>query len=78
MYGDRLNGVDLRFGKNLRYGRTKTLVALDIFNLFNSNAMDVYQQNYGPTIDSAKHVSQSAVDHAGAVLQDRRAVRLLM
>ena len=46
VYGDRLNGLDLRFGKNLRYGRTRTLVAVDIFNVTNSNAPDVYQQNY--------------------------------
>ena len=46
-YGDRLNQVDLRIGKNLRYGRTRTLLALDIFNLFNSNAPDVYQLTYG-------------------------------
>ena len=44
VYGDRLSGVDLRLGKNLRFGRTRTLVALDIFNLTNSNAVDVYQQ----------------------------------
>ena len=50
VYGDRLNGVDLRLGKIVKYGRTKTLVAVDIFNLTNSNAVDVYQQPYGPTI----------------------------
>jgi hypothetical protein len=49
VYGDRLNQADLRLGKNLRYGRTRTLVALDIFNLFNSNTPDVYQETYGPT-----------------------------
>jgi hypothetical protein len=49
VYGDRLNQADLRVGKNLRYGRTRTLVALDIFNLFNSNTPDVYQQTYGAT-----------------------------
>jgi hypothetical protein len=49
LYGDRLNQTDVRLGKNLRYGRTKTLVALDIFNLFNSNTPDVYQSTYGPT-----------------------------
>jgi len=43
---DRLTQVDLRLGKNLRYGHTKTLVALDIFNLFNSNTPDVFQQTY--------------------------------
>ena len=37
---------DLRLGKNLRFGRSRALVALDIFNLFNSNTPDVYQQTY--------------------------------
>jgi len=46
MYGDRLTQIDLRIGKNLRFGRTKTLVALDMFNLFNSNTPDVYNQSY--------------------------------
>jgi hypothetical protein len=36
----------MRIGKNLRFGRTKTLVALDMFNLFNSNTPDVYNQSY--------------------------------
>ena len=49
MYGDRLNGVDLRFGKNVRYGHTRSLVALDIFNLGNSNTPDGYLQTYGTT-----------------------------
>ena len=50
LYGDRLNGLDLRFGKILRYGRTKTLVAVDIFNVTNSNTTDVYQTAYSPTL----------------------------
>jgi hypothetical protein len=48
-YGDRLSQVDFRVGKVLRYGRSKTLVSLDVFNLFNSNTPDVYQPGYGPT-----------------------------
>jgi len=48
-YGDRLNQVDFRIGKNFRYGGSRTLIALDVFNLFNSNAPDVYQQTYGAT-----------------------------
>jgi len=49
---ERLSQADLRIGKNLRFGRTRTLVSLDIFNVFNSNTPDVYQTNYtapGPT-----------------------------
>ena len=48
-YGDRLNQVDLRFGKLLRFGGTRTLVALDLFNAFNTNTIDVYQTFYGST-----------------------------
>ena len=48
-YGDRLNAIDLRFGKILKYGRTRTQLNLDVYNLFNSNTTEVYQRNYGPT-----------------------------
>jgi len=49
VYGDRLNSVDLRFGKILRYGKSKAQVNLDIYNLANSNTTEVYQRNYGAT-----------------------------
>jgi Carboxypeptidase regulatory-like domain len=47
-YGDRLNQFDMRFGKLLKFGRTRTLIAVDLFNVFNSNTTDGYQQFYGP------------------------------
>jgi hypothetical protein len=37
MYGERLNQLDLRFGKVLRFGRTRTNVGLDMFNALNAN-----------------------------------------
>jgi hypothetical protein len=49
VYGHRLNSVDLRFGKILRFGKTKSQVNLDIYNLANSNTTEVYQRNYGAT-----------------------------
>jgi hypothetical protein len=49
VYGDRLNQIDIRLGKNFRYGGTRTLVSLDVFNLLNQNTPDVYQQAYGAT-----------------------------
>jgi hypothetical protein len=33
----------------LRYGKARTQVNLDVYNLANSNTPDVYQRNYGPT-----------------------------
>jgi hypothetical protein len=40
--------VDLRAGKNLRFGRTRTLVAIDVYNLFNANPGLTYQQGFAP------------------------------
>ena len=39
MYGERMNQVDLRFGKILQFGRTRANVGLDIYNVLNSNAV---------------------------------------
>jgi hypothetical protein len=47
LYGDRINQIDMRFAKLLRYGRTRTRIAVDIFNLFNRSTTDAYQQIYG-------------------------------
>ena len=39
IYGERLNQFDVRVGKILRFGRTKTTVNLDVYNLFNANTV---------------------------------------
>jgi hypothetical protein len=39
MYGERLNQLDLRFAKILRFGRTRTLASLDLYNALNGNAV---------------------------------------
>ena len=36
-YADRFNALDVRIGKNLRFGQTRTNVAIDFYNVFNSN-----------------------------------------
>ena len=38
LYGDRVNEVDLRIAKVLRFGRTRTNVGIDIYNLLNADA----------------------------------------
>ena len=49
LYGDRINQIDLRFAKLLRYGRTRTRIALDLYNALNASTTESYRQIYGPT-----------------------------
>jgi hypothetical protein len=49
MYGDRVNQLDFRFAKMLRYGGTRTMVSLDLYNTLNSNPVLTYNNTYaGP------------------------------
>jgi hypothetical protein len=43
-----VNAIDLRLAKILRYGRTRTNVGVDVYNLFNSSAVLNYNQSYNP------------------------------
>ena len=38
-YGERMNQLDLRIGKLLRIGPTKSVISLDLYNALNSNAV---------------------------------------
>jgi hypothetical protein len=49
LYGDRVNQIDLRFAKILRFGRTRTNVGVDIYNIINSSAVLTYNQTFGTT-----------------------------
>ena len=53
LYGDRVNEIDMRFAKILRFGRTRTNVGFDIYNILNSHPILTYNQNFNPTINTA-------------------------
>ena len=61
VYGDRINAVDMRFAKVLRFGRTKANVGLDLYNLFNSNTPTTYETVYDPATNGAKWMQPTAV-----------------
>ena len=42
----RLNQLDLRFVKILRYNRMRTGINLDLYNAFNGNAVRTVNNNY--------------------------------
>jgi hypothetical protein len=46
LYGDRVNQFDLRFAKILRFGRTRTNVGVDVFNVGNSAPVLTYNQTF--------------------------------
>ena len=48
VYGDRINVVDMRFAKVLRFGKTKANVGLDVYNLFNSQHADDLRDGVRP------------------------------
>ena len=48
LYGDRVNEVDLRIAKILKFGRTRTNVGFDIYNVLNSAAVLSYNQAFIP------------------------------
>jgi hypothetical protein len=49
LYGDRVNQFDLRIAKVLRFGRTRTNVGFDIYNVANSNPVLTYNLAFSPT-----------------------------
>ena len=49
LYASRRNNVDFRVAKILRYGRTRTQIGLDIYNLTNTDVVTGYNQTYSPT-----------------------------
>jgi hypothetical protein len=48
LYGDRVNEIDLRIAKVLRFGRTRTNVGFDIFNILNTNPVLTYNNAFIP------------------------------
>ena len=46
VYGDRINVVDMRIAKVLRFGRTKANVGLDLYNLFNCQHGDDVRERF--------------------------------
>ena len=54
-YYDRLNQLDLRLGKILKYGRTRANISLDLYNLFNKGTVS------GATFAYANWLAPSSV-----------------
>lgn len=61
VYGDRINAIDMRIAKVLRFGKYKTNVGLDVYNLRNSNTATAYETVYDPATNGARWMQPTAV-----------------
>jgi len=48
LYGNRINQLDLRVAKLLRFSGTKTMVGVDLYNALNSSAILTYNNTFVP------------------------------
>jgi hypothetical protein len=48
VWGDRVNELDFRIAKILRFGRTRTNIGFDIYNVLNQAAILTYNQTFAP------------------------------
>jgi hypothetical protein len=61
LYGDRINVVDLRVAKILRFGHQRATIGLDIYNLFNSNTPAEYEQVFDPATEGTRWMQPTSV-----------------
>ena len=47
-YGDRVNQLDFRVAKLLRFSGNRAMIALDLYNALNSNPILTYNNNFVP------------------------------
>jgi hypothetical protein len=47
LYGERMNQLDVRVGKFLRFGGTRTMLNLDVFNVLNANSVLSENASFG-------------------------------
>ena len=59
LYGERLNQLDLRFAKILKFGRTRTAVNVDLYNAFNASTVLAENPVYNGTTATGWRVPQT-------------------
>ena len=73
-YGDRINQLDFRVAKLLRFGGKRTMLALDLYNALNSNRDPDLQQH----VRAGRHVAAAERDPDTKAVPHQRRVHLLM
>jgi hypothetical protein len=50
LYGDRINQLDFRVAKLVKFGAKRAMIALDLYNATNANPVLTYNQTFNPTV----------------------------
>jgi hypothetical protein len=58
VYGNRINQLDLRLAKNVRFGGKRTMLSVDLYNALNTGAILTYNTTYAPPTATAPSVYQ--------------------
>ena len=74
LYGERINNIDLRIAKILRFGQTRTQFGVDLYNLLNSDAVTHVQQR----IFADRRMAHADRDPTRALRAAEPATRLLI
>jgi hypothetical protein len=61
LYADRINSVDMRLAKILRFGRTRTNVGIDLYNMLNANTGTAFQQTFDPLNNGATWLRPTSI-----------------
>jgi hypothetical protein len=73
LYSDRLNNLDLRIAKIVRFGATRAQFGVDVYNLMNTDVVTAYNQGY-----SAPTATQGSIWLTPTAILPARYVRLNM
>lgn len=69
LYGDRFTQLDIRFGKNFRFGGNRRVgVTMDVYNLMNSSAILAQNNTVGPNWRTPTQILQGRLIKFGAQL----------
>jgi hypothetical protein len=58
---ERVNLVDMRFAKILRFAQRRLDLGVDLYNLFNSNVTTAYQQTYEQRTNGAAWLNPTGI-----------------
>jgi len=73
LYGPRINQVDMRFAKILRFRNTRANIGVDLVNLLNTNAATAYTSTYAYSTGTAATANGGAWYQPSTILQPRYA-----